>query len=315
MAFTTSADVKLTATDIITESLELIGILAEGEAPSANQTTSSLRTLNNIIKLWSADTQIYAQGEYRLDLAAGTNQYSLGTANVGYIPNKILNATLINAAYYDSPNYTLTYDTLAVSTFSADEVVTFSGGSTGTVATDNGATSMTIRITEGDAVPANDETMLGTGGATAAVNGTPVALAQTGSASEIPLHPLTQQEWYALTEKTTQSRVTQYFQKRNAVGVATDLYVWPTPADTVYDMKLWLQYPLRDVDAGTDDVYFTQEWFLALSFELAFVLGHKYGISETERDRIKGAADEYYDMASSYDVDGSLYFQPGYQNG
>jgi hypothetical protein len=63
MAFTTTADLKLTATDIITEALELIGVLAEGESPSAAQTTSSLRTLNNLIKLWSADTQIFAQGE------------------------------------------------------------------------------------------------------------------------------------------------------------------------------------------------------------------------------------------------------------
>jgi len=316
MAFTTSADVKLTATDIITEAMELIGMLAEGEAPSADALTSNLRTLNNLIKLWSADTQIYAQGEYRLQLEASTGQYALGVSNVGYIPNKIQNATLVNGAYYDSPNLTVPYDTLAVSTYTVGETVTFSGGSTGIVITDDGVDEQTIRLAEGDATPANDETMLGgTSGTTSTVNGTATAIAQTGSEDEIPLRPLTQQEWYALTDKRTEGRPTQYYQKRNAVGVATDLYFWPTPSDTTYDVKLWLQYPIRDVDAGTDDLYFTQEWFLPLSFELAFILGHKYGIPETERDRIKMAATEYYETASSYDVDGSLYIQPENQNG
>ena len=233
MAFTTSADHKLTATNIITEALELLGVLDEGDAPSAAQTTAGLRSLNNIIKLWSADTQIFAQDEYQLDLAASTAAYTLDTGNVGYIPNKILNATLINTTTND----------------------------------------------------------------------------------EIPISQITQQEYYALTDKTVESRPTQYYQKRNPVGVALDLYVWPVPSDTTYDLKLWLQYPFRDVDVSTDDVWFTQEWYLPLSFELAYVQSYKYGIPLQERILLKRTADEYYEVASSYDVDGSVYIQPASDNG
>lgn len=228
MAFTTTANHSQTATDIITEALELLGVLAEGESPGTDQTTSSLRTLNNMIKLWSADTQIYAQNEYTLDLVASTNTYTLGVSNVGYIPNKIINATLID----------------------------------------------------------------------------------TTTNQEIPINPLTQEEWYSLTDKTTEARVTQYYFKRNPVGVDSDFYVWPTPADTTYDLNLWLQYPLRDVTVGTDDVYFTQEWYLALSYGLAYLLAPKYGIHPAERDRLKGAMDEMRWEASTYDIDGSVYFQP-----
>lgn len=233
MAFNSTADIALTATNIIDESLEILGVLAEGDTASTDQTTSSLRSLNNIIKLWSADTQIYAQNEYTLDLVADTATYTLGTANVGYIPNKILNATLIHS-------------------------------------TEN---------------------------------------------TEIPIQPLTQEEWYALSDRTTKSRPTQYYQKRNPVGVNMDLHLWPVPEDTTYDLKLWIQYPLRDVDAGSDDLYFTQEWYLALSFELAFVLSHKYGIHPAERDRLKITANEYYEKASSYDTDGSVYLQPRSNHG
>ncbi len=228
MAFTTTDTHKLTATDIITESMEILGVLQEGEAPSAAQSTSAIRSLNNIIKMWSADTQIFAQNEYELALVAAQATYTLDSGNVGYIPWKILNATLVHN-------------------------------------TNN---------------------------------------------TEIPLSQLTQEEWYALTDKTTAARPTQYYQKRNPVGVATDLHVWPVPTNTTYNMKLWIQYPLRDISAGSDDVYFTQEWYLALSFALAFVLAHKYGISLQERDRIQIASEHFKDQASSWDTDGSVYFQP-----
>jgi len=233
MAFTGIADHKQTATDIITEALEVLGVLEEGETPGTDQTTSSLRTLNNMIKLWSADTQIFAQNEYQLNLVASTNLYTLGISNVGYIPIKIINATLID----------------------------------------------------------------------------------TTTLNEIPISTLTQEEWYALTLKTTEARPTQYYFKRNPVGVDSDLYVWPTPPDTQYDLKLWLQYPLRDVTVGTDDVFFTQEWYLALSYGLAYLLAPKYGTDPRERQGFKIDMEEFRYEASTFDVDGSVYFQPQQNNG
>ena len=228
MAFTTTDAHKLTATDIITEAMEIIGVLEEGEAPSAAQITSALRSLNNIIKLWSVDTQVFAQNEYELTLVEATATYTLDSGNVGYIPNKIINATLVHNT----------------------------------------------------------------------------------NSQEIPLNRISQEEFYALTDKTTQGRPTQYYPKRNPVGVATDLTFWPVPSDTTYNVKLWLQYPLRDVTTGSDDVYFTQEWYLALSFALAFILAHKYGVGIQERDRLQISSEHFKDQASSWDTDGDMYLQP-----
>ena len=228
MAFASTASHTLTSGNVITEALELVGALAEGESPSTAAKTSIRRTLNNLIKLWSADTQIFAQGEYTLDLVASQSEYSLGVDNVGYIPNRILNATLID----------------------------------------------------------------------------------TTTNSEIPLVPLTQGEWYALGNKTSESAPTQYYQKRNAGGIELTLNLWPVPSDTTYDVNLWLQYPYRDVISDSDDVYFTQEWYMALSFALAYAISFKYGVHPIERREIKEAAEEYYELAASYDTDGSVYLQP-----
>lgn len=228
MAFSSTAVITLTGDDLITEAMEIIGVLAEGESPSTAATTSALRTLNNIIKMWSADYQIYAQGEYQLNLVASTASYTLDTNNVGYIPQKVINASLLN----------------------------------------------------------------------------------TSDNTEKPLFAMTQDEWYRLSDRTSEGTPNQYYFKREPVGVGNTLYVWPVPEDTTYDINLWLQYPLRDLDASTDDVWFTQEWYQALVYELAFNLSNKYGLHPSERQLFKRTADEYLAFAASYDVDGSVYLQP-----
>jgi hypothetical protein len=193
MAYSTSGDYNATATDIITEALEILGVLEEGEAPSAAQSTSALRSLNYLIKNWSADTQIWAQAEYQLE----------ATVNL-----------------------------------------------------------------------------------------------------------ITQGEWYDLSDKTTEGTVVNIFAQRLLEPDGMTINVWPTPADTTFDLKLWLQYPYRDVDAGTDDVWFTQEWFLPLSYGLAFILAPKYGISESEKQGLFEGMTEFKWEAESFQTDGSLYFQP-----
>lgn len=228
MAFSTTSDHIQTGTQIITEAMELIGALEAGGTIASVDETSALRTLNNMIKLWSADTTIFAQGEYTLNLVGSTGSYTLGVSSVGYIPEKIINAVLIDS----------------------------------------------------DGI-------------------------------EIPLTPLTQEEWYALTDKTVETTApTQYYQKRNAVGVDLDFHIWPVPSGTTYDVKMWLQYKIRDVDAVGDDVWFAQEWYMALSYGLAFYLSPKWGISLGEREQLKETAENLRWEASTFDTDGSMYIQP-----
>jgi hypothetical protein len=233
MAFSTTSDHIQTGTNIITEAFELLGVLQAGGTIHDDDKTSALRTLNNLLKAWAADTQIFAQSEYELTLVADDGQYTLDTGNVGYIPNKVLNATIIHNT----------------------------------------------------------------------------------NSQEIPLTEITQQEWYALTDKTTKGTVTQWYQKPGPVGVGIELYLWPRPANTDWNAKLWLQFNARDVDLIGDDVWIPQEWFLALSYGLAYYISPKWGIGVQERAQIKATMDELKLDAESYNTDGSVYFQPMKQNG
>lgn len=228
MAFTTVTDFSVSAADIITEALEQLGILGEGESPNSDQITSSLRTLNMMVKLWGADYNIYAQKQLTVDLVASTQDYFFGNSAGAYIPQKIISATLTNTTTND----------------------------------------------------------------------------------DVPLTIITRDEWEHLSNKTKEGTPTLVYYKTGAVNESATFSVWPVPQDTTYDIDLWVQYPVRDLDAGTDDLYFPQEWFLALAFGLAYYLAPKYGVNGGDRDRLGVDMETLRNEAESYITDGSVYFQP-----
>jgi len=55
MSTSGSIDFIVNRDDIITEALEHMGVLAEGQSPSTEQLTSMSRTLNMMVKAWQAD--------------------------------------------------------------------------------------------------------------------------------------------------------------------------------------------------------------------------------------------------------------------
>ena len=232
MAYSTTSEYLQTGTQIMTEALELVGAIEAGDTISSVDSTSTLRTLNTLLKAWSADIQLYSQETYTLDLVASTSEYSLAIANVGYIPLRVLQANTIDS----------------------------------------------------DSI-------------------------------ETPLRELTTQEWYALTDKTVTGRPTQFWQKRDITAQGVDFFLWPTPEDTTYDVKLWLQHNIRDVDAVGDDVWVPQEWFLALSYALAAYIAPKYGVEINERRDFLTIAERLRDEAKSFDHDPSVFLQPDRRHG
>jgi len=55
MATSGSIDFAATRDDIITEALEQLGALGEGESPNAAQLASCGRTLNMLVKAWQGE--------------------------------------------------------------------------------------------------------------------------------------------------------------------------------------------------------------------------------------------------------------------
>lgn len=65
--------------EIITEALELLAVLGEGETPTEDQLTSSSRTLNMMIKNWQAEgLNLFSVRRQYLFLDKGRKEYPLG---------------------------------------------------------------------------------------------------------------------------------------------------------------------------------------------------------------------------------------------
>lgn len=90
----------MTVRDLIKSSLRIIGAIASGETPSANESSDALQTLNGILGSWSNQSLLVpSKAREVFSLVAGTQSYTIGTLGTFNTtrPIKILSASIINA--------------------------------------------------------------------------------------------------------------------------------------------------------------------------------------------------------------------------
>lgn len=90
-----STDFSVTRDDIIKRALRLIGVVAQGETPTTDQTTEAAFALNSLVKAWQADGMpLWAIKSYSVPLTAGTSAYEIGLTKAINIPKplKVLQA-------------------------------------------------------------------------------------------------------------------------------------------------------------------------------------------------------------------------------
>lgn len=85
-----STDFSVTRDDIIKRALRLIGVLAQGETPTAAQITEGAFALNSLVKAWQADGMpLWALKSYNIPLVAGTKDYEIGLGKTINIPKPL----------------------------------------------------------------------------------------------------------------------------------------------------------------------------------------------------------------------------------
>lgn len=78
MATSNSTNFTVTRDDIIKRALRLIGVLAQGETPTADQVTEAAAALNGLVKAWQADGMpLWAITQKQLTLIAGQSTYTV----------------------------------------------------------------------------------------------------------------------------------------------------------------------------------------------------------------------------------------------
>lgn len=134
----------------------------------------------------------------------------------------------------------------------------------------------------------------------------------TASGYDTPLMEWARQQYFAQSNKATQSIPTAfYYDPQRDTGT---LYVWPTAsAATASSMTLGMTYlrKLEDFDNTSDTPDLPQEWLLALNYALADQLAVKYVSDPRRRAEISGRAVAYKAAIEAWDTEpASLFLQP-----
>jgi hypothetical protein len=308
---TTSGSINYSTSSqtIITEALELLGVLGEGQAPTTDQYTSAFRSLNMMAKTWQADgLNLFAIQKIYVFLRLGQPYYDLQATSQDYVTNTFGNR------FVDG-------ETLAAST-----TITLTDASDASIGMNIGigvgGTHMfwtTITNIVGNVVtllePLSDDV---SDGAvvyyylTTANRPMRVLEAYTHrkDGSEIPVGKISRVDYYELSRKDTSGQVVQIYQdiqKDNA-----RVYTWPTTNNEQDYLVLLCQRTLEDFDSLTDSPDYPQEWYMPLVYNLAMYMAPKFGIPSMDYQRLQQQAIQLYQTARGFDAEQevSLYFKP-----
>lgn len=298
----TSGSINLTASrdDIITEALELLGVLPEGESPNANQLTASARTLNYMIKSWQADgLNLFAVQKVYLFTNKDQSTYTLNSSTTDHYTASFTQTALSADALSGATSITVD----SISGISAsDKIGVYQDDDTVHWTTVSGAPSgATITLASALTAAASDDAVVYayTSKANRPMRVMEAVVHHAASGTDIPVLVGSRTEYFDQTLKTTDSRVNTIWYDPQVA--APKLSVWPQSDDERDYLILNIQRTLEDLDAASDDVDFPQEWFMALSYNLAMNLGPKHGkqnlsqlaaIAEREYSRVRASDDE-----------------------
>lgn len=121
------------------------------------------------------------------------------------------------------------------------------------------------------------------------------------------MYEMTRAEYDALSDKSVSGDPTKWLYEREwEYGT---LYLDTVPSDTTKTIVFTYHRALFDMDAGTEDVDFPQQWHLPLVYLLAANMAPRYGIDPTPYAPLLEEARE--NANTFYPEKVSMYFQPG----
>lgn len=324
MATSGSWDYSRTAAQIIQSAYEDLGVVQPGGTVAAADSTMALARLNMLAKQWQGNSdmapgmKVWTRQRITLFLAKGQQTYLVGPASTDARAATQYGRTTISAS--EASGQTV------LSITSNTDTTTFPG----TTVTMTASDFIGIELDDGTI---HWSTISGTPSTTATI-----AVALTGDAgvgnyvwwftaraqrfpeiesavlrystltdSALSIYTDVQEYDYGVVDKYADGAPTALLIE--PIRIATRVTLDSQPTDVTSQIVLTVLYPSEDYDATTDDIAFPQEWYAALSWELAFRLSPSVGrwTKEMEDNRTAAIA-----MARSVNPENSrLYFQPG----
>lgn len=131
---------------------------------------------------------------------------------------------------------------------------------------------------------------------------------------DIPLNIWSREEYWLLSDKESEGvPLNVYLNRRIDHG---ELYVWQLPSDDNSKLVLQIQRGLEFPQDDDADIDFPGEYFLAVAYNLARVIGFKYGVPPSVMDALVQEAERFKQEAMDYNrEDTSVYIQPDNRGG
>jgi hypothetical protein len=311
---------------MITEALEMLGVLPEGVAPTAAQLTSCSRTLNSMLKAWQTrGTHLFVNQRTYLFMQKGDREYALHlTAASSDEYTTSFYATTVNgevaatvtAVEVDSGANIADADRIGI--LAADGTMHWT-----TVASGGGTTSIVLTAADADNALADGAVVYSYTTKTSRPRKILHATWREApkndwgfhdslDGAEIDIDVIARTDYASLSQKSADGRVNQiYFDK---TWPKATVRVWPEPDKGGRYLVLWVERAIEDVET---DVNFDmpQEWSLAIGVNLAMWLAPKFGVADKTWGRIVALARESLFDAESGDTEGGMFLQPDMSQG
>ena len=323
MSTSGSWNFSATAGDIVRSALEDLGIVPPGATVSSALSAMALQRLNFIAKQWQANSdlapglKIWTRQKVFMFLAKGQQQYSIGPASTDARATTQYGRTTLSAAEAGSQT-TLSITSNTDTTTFPGTTVTMTSGDLIAIVLDDGTLHWDV-ITGTPTTTAD----IVTGLASAAASGNYVywftsraqrfplietASLRNSNLNDMPLALIrTVEEYeYGIPDKYADGSPTSIFVE--PLRIATRVTLDTQPTDVTEQIVMSVLYPAEDYDATTDDIAFPQEWYAALSWELAFRMS---GFAGRWTQEMKDNHANALAMARSVNPEvSSIYFQP-----
>ncbi|MBB2159265.1 phage adaptor protein [Gluconacetobacter sacchari] len=286
--------------DIINGALRLIGAIASGEVPPANEYQDALSALNGLIKAWQVSgVHVWALGEGTVFLQPGQARYGIGGGGADQVAQAYA-ATVVSA--------------LAVAGVAQVTVAAAAGIAVGSrigILLDAGGMfwSSVLSVAGGTVYLASGLPGPASAGAVVIGYGAPCArplkivgarAVDLATGVETPLVPMSRLDYANLSGKVSPGGApTQYFyDPQLGSGIFS---VYPAPLDARAAVAFTCQLPLQDVGGAADQADVPQEWISALRFALAVELAPEYDCPPPRFEMLKAMAAEKFAVVAQWD--------------
>jgi hypothetical protein len=314
MALSGSTDYSVTLNDIIEDALFELNVIGADENVSPNDFVRAKKALNRLVKQWQAQ---------------GFHLWKKKTATIFLQKDQIV-YDLFSTGAHAAESYIRT-------TLGADET---SGQTTITVTSSSGmATDDYIGIEQNDntlhwstisSIPDGTTVIINDALTDDASSGLKVyaytirldepfnvfsAARQSESLIDVPMKPLSYQNYFELPNKSGSGTPVEYNYDRQ-LGFAR-ISVWPVPQNVKSLMKITYAAKIEDLDSTDNNPDFPQEWYDPLVLNLAVKLAPAFGKNTAPAFAdLRQQAAESLDLVLRFDNEqGSIYFQPDSQGG